>query len=36
MGCVGLLAEENDTVATEAEQKLAQTVAAFLGRQMEG
>ena len=36
MGCVVLLAEENETVATEAEQKLAQTVAAFLGRQMEG
>ena len=36
MGCVVLLAEENETVATEAEPKLAQTVAAFLGRQMEG
>lgn len=35
MGCVMLLMNENDTAPTESEQKLAQTVAGFLGRQME-
>ena len=35
MGCVMLLMSENDTAPTESEQKLAQTVASFLGRQME-
>ena len=35
MGCVMLLMAENDTAPTESEQKLAQTVASFLGRQME-
>lgn len=35
MGCVILLAEENEAGPTEADQKLAQTMAAFLGRQME-
>ena len=35
MGCVMLLMNENDAAPTESEQKLAQTVAGFLGRQME-
>ena len=35
MGSVMLLLEENDQPLTEAEQKLVQTVAGFLGRQME-
>jgi len=35
MGCVLLLLEENDAPMGETEQKLAQTVAGFLGRQME-
>ena len=35
MGCVMLLMGENDTAPEESEQKLAQTVAGFLGRQME-
>ena len=35
MGCVALLLEEQDRPLTEAEQKLVQTVAGFLGRQME-
>ena len=35
MGCVMLLLNENDAPPTESEQKLAQTVASFLGKQME-
>lgn len=35
MGCVMILLEENDPPLTEPEQKLIQTVAGFLGRQME-
>ena len=35
LGCVMLLMQENDTAPDEAEQKLAQTVASFLGTQME-
>ena len=35
MGCVMLLAADGDQPLTEMEQKLVQTVAAFLGRQME-
>ena len=35
MGCVMILLEENDQPLTEPEQKLIQTVAGFLGRQME-
>ncbi len=35
MGCVMLLLEEQDAPLAEAEQKLVQTVAGFLGRQME-
>lgn len=35
MGCVMLLLEEGEKPLTEAEQKLVQTVAGFLGRQME-
>ena len=35
MGCVMILLEENDQPLTEPEQKLVQTVAGFLGRQME-
>ena len=35
MGCVMLLLSENDNEPTESEQKLAQTVAGFLGKQME-
>ena len=35
MGCVILLLEESDMPLTEQEQKLAQTVAGFLGRQLE-
>lgn len=35
MGCVLLLMDESDAEPTESEQKLAQTVAGFLGRQME-
>ena len=35
MGCVMLLLGENDKPLAEADQKLAQTVAGFLGRQME-
>ena len=35
MGCVMLLMNEEDTPLAEEDQKLAQTVAGFLGRQME-
>ena len=35
MGCVMILLEEKDPAPAEAEQKLVQTVAGFLGRQME-
>ena len=35
MGCVMLLLGENDAPLLEADQKLVQTVAGFLGRQME-
>ena len=35
MGCVMILLEEKDMPLTEPEQKLVQTVAGFLGRQME-
>ena len=35
MGCVMLLLQENDKPLPESDQKLAQTVAGFLGRQME-
>ena len=35
MGCVMLLLEEQDAALGESEQKLVQTVAGFLGRQME-
>ncbi len=35
MGCVMLLMSDNDAALSESEQKLAQTVAGFLGRQME-
>jgi len=35
MGCVMILLEENDPTLGEPEQKLVQTVAGFLGRQME-
>ena len=35
MGCVMLLMREDGAVPMEADQKLAQTVAGFLGRQME-
>ena len=35
MGCVMLLMGENDQPLAEADQKLAQTVAGFLGKQME-
>ena len=35
MGCVALLLEAGDAVLGEAEQKLVQTVAGFLGKQME-
>ena len=35
MGCVMLLLNEDDSAPTESEQKLAQTVAGFLGKQME-
>ena len=35
MGCVMILLEEKDLPLNEAEQKLVQTVAGFLGRQME-
>ena len=35
MGCVMLRLEEQDAPLGEAEQKLVQTVAGFLGRQME-
>lgn len=35
MGCVMILLEEDDQPLTEPEQKLVQTVAGFLGRQME-
>ena len=35
MGCVLLLLGEHDPVLAEADQKLAQTVAGFLGKQME-
>jgi AbrB family transcriptional regulator (stage V sporulation protein T) len=35
MGCVMLLLNEGDAPLTEPDQKLAQTVAAFLGKQME-
>ena len=35
MGCVMILLEDKDMALTEPEQKLVQTVAGFLGRQME-
>ena len=35
MGCVMLLLGENDPALAEADQRLAQTVAGFLGKQME-
>jgi AbrB family transcriptional regulator (stage V sporulation protein T) len=35
LGCVMLLLGENDPVLAEADQRLAQTVAGFLGKQME-
>ena len=35
MGCVMLLLQEHDQPLHEADQKLAQTVAGFLGKQME-
>ena len=35
MGCVMLLLEEDDNPLEESDQKLAQTVAGFLGKQME-
>ena len=35
MGCVMILLEEKDAALTEPEQKLVQTVAGFLGKQME-
>lgn len=35
MGCVMLLMNESDAAPTESEQTLAQTVAGFLGKQME-
>ena len=35
MGCVMLLLSEGDTPLAEADQRLAQTVAGFLGKQME-
>ena len=35
MGCVMMLLQENDKPLQEADQKLVQTVAGFLGRQME-
>ena len=35
MGCVMLLLGENDSPLAESDQKLAQTVAGFLGKQME-
>lgn len=35
LGCVMLLVNEADGALTESEQKLAQTVAGFLGKQME-
>ncbi len=35
MGCVMLLMEEDTKIPEESEQKLAQTVASFLGQQME-
>ena len=35
MGCVMILMDENDEAPGEAEQKLAQTVAGFLAKQME-
>ena len=35
MGCVLLLLQEDDKALPEADQKLAQTVAGFLGKQME-
>ncbi len=35
MGCVLLLSEEQDEPMGEGDQKLAQTIASFLGRQME-
>ena len=35
MGCVLLISEEQDAPFTEGDQKLAQTIATFLGRQME-
>ncbi len=36
MGCVMLLLEDRDEVLEESDQRLVQTVASFLGRQMEG
>lgn len=36
MGCVMLLMEDKDDPMGEGDQKLAQTIASFLGQQMEG
>jgi hypothetical protein len=35
MGCVMMLLDENCTPLAESDQKLVQTVAGFLGKQME-
>ena len=35
MGCIMLLTNEESTPVTEADQKLTQTIADFLGKQME-
>ena len=35
MGCIMLLMGEDSAPVTEADQKLAQTIAGFLGKQME-
>ena len=35
MGCVMLLSQEQETLPTEGDLQLAQTAAAFLGKQME-
>ena len=35
MGCVMLLLEQEDSPLAEAEQSLTQTVAGFLGKQLE-
>ena len=36
IGCVMMLLEENGQSLPESDQRLAQTIAEFLGRQMEG